>query len=155
MSNQLKTSDAVADRLAELERAATKGPWWRTDPPWGHCTTIHAGPSDDPHTATTYVADCYLPEDGDAELAKPNRPEADAEFIAEARNSLPGLLQDRATAARLLRAVERVRARRDHYAERFAESPSLFDHDMVEELGEVLAILDGEDETRKEAPDGE
>ncbi len=57
-------SDAKMAEIKARRSKITKLPWWRTDPPFGHSTTVHAGPSDDPHLATCYIADGHIPSDG-------------------------------------------------------------------------------------------
>lgn len=70
---------AALKRAEELQERATKGPWWRTDPPSGDGTAVHAGPSDDPHTADAWICMEPLTErTGDVH--------ANLAYIAEARN---------------------------------------------------------------------
>lgn len=83
--------DLLTDAEREIEERcarATAGPWWRTDPPWGQGTTVHAGPSDDPHAATCYIAD------GDimADSLVADKVVENMEFIAHARQDIPTLL---------------------------------------------------------------
>jgi hypothetical protein len=82
--------EKVLDLKAIKQRAeaATPAPWWRTDPPWGQGTTVHAGPSDDPHKAHCYIADGDVPAD---EMIA-SEVVYNMTFIAAARQDVPDLL---------------------------------------------------------------
>lgn len=97
-------ADVTEAKLAEWERlaeAATPGPWWVTGQPWGDETSVHAGPSDDPHTMTFPVCDFDLMSHqfGDAfdgtdsddipEMVAPNMA-----LIAAARQAVPALIAE-------------------------------------------------------------
>lgn len=90
---------------AAIEKA-TAGPWWRTDPPWGCGTTVHAGPSDDPHTAKCYIADGQMMLDTVTALEV----EQNMHLIAHAPEWLAALV---AEVKRLREAVEDLEHRRD------------------------------------------
>jgi hypothetical protein len=75
----------TAEQMAELQKKATKGPWWRTDPPWGRSDMVHAGPSDDPHTARAFICqDVPFAEQDRGETE--DRTAENMEFIAAARS---------------------------------------------------------------------
>lgn len=81
-------SDERLREIRERVNVASPAPWWRTDPPWGNGTTVHAGPTDDPHTARCYIADGDVPAD---EMIAPEVV-YNMTFIAAARDDVPALL---------------------------------------------------------------
>jgi hypothetical protein len=105
-------TDTEIAELERLEREATPGPWSRVDAPWrssGMPPWVVTGDGD-PHGAT---AICDLAIQMDGELGddggpQDSDPEADAAFIAAARNALPALLAE-------------VRAARDARAQGYRE----------------------------------
>lgn len=76
----------TTDEQLEICNRATPGPWWRTDPPWGEGTTVHAGPSDDPHCGE-YVCDSDFFGEEATEKCE------NMAFIALARTALPAALR--------------------------------------------------------------
>lgn len=90
------------ERCIELCSKATPGPWWRTDPPWGDGTSVHAGPSDDPHAATKVVCQFdsfdvqfdprYDGVDSD-KIVEFDRVTDDMAFIAHVREGYPAALR--------------------------------------------------------------
>lgn len=89
------TTDQLTAYLAAAKAAkgradkATPGPWWRTDPPWGMSDAVHAGPSDDPHTAKAHVciSATFIPIEVNEDIDEA----ADMGFIAAARTDIPTL----------------------------------------------------------------
>ena len=67
--------------LAVLRANATAGRWWRIDPPWGNGDTVHVGPTDDPHSARSYICTSVPWED---ECTEPSNVADDMAFIAAA-----------------------------------------------------------------------
>lgn len=101
------------EQLAEYERvteAATKGPWFVAGPPWNHGEPYVIAGSEDPHYGT-FIADLLsITEDPDG--PESNR-QANAEFIAAAREAMPELIREvmeshahRAALADRVRALE-------------------------------------------------
>jgi len=81
-ANETLDLDAIEARA----KAATPGPWFRVDPPWGDSNWVNAQ-FEDPHGGL-FIADCEAQEnDGESEGNAP----ADAEFIAHARTDVPAL----------------------------------------------------------------
>ena len=75
----------TAEQMVELQKKATKGPWWRTDPPWGRSDMVHAGPSDDPHMARAFICQDVPFEEQDWGETE-DRTAENMEFIAAARS---------------------------------------------------------------------
>lgn len=124
------------EKSLELCSKATPGPWWRTDPPWGDGTSVHAGPSDDPHTATKIVCEFdpfdvqFSPRyDGvdSGDIVEFDHVTDDMAFIADAREGYP----------EALRIIKRLRELLDH------DSLMLPDSTCVEVRR--LLSLDGKD----------
>lgn len=100
MQTDLRTALDAAAEFERLQSAATPGPWWRTDSPWGSSMSVHAGPSDDPHASLCLIADGDIIAD---ELIADEVCENMA-FIAHARSTtLPALIRE------LVAEVERLR----------------------------------------------
>ena len=57
MTIDLDAIELRAKQTKALQDAASEGPWWRTDPPWGDGQSVHSGPSDDPHSARLIVCE--------------------------------------------------------------------------------------------------
>lgn len=63
MSDLTARARKRAEELEAKRKLAYAETWWRTDPPWGNGNTIHAGPSDDPHAASCWIAEVPIGED--------------------------------------------------------------------------------------------
>lgn len=110
-------TNARLDELAAMEQAAYKGPWWRTDPPWGDGSAVHAGPSDDPHTAEIFVCtfdhfDQQFMRTFDGidvdDIPDACKSLANLEFIASARNEFAAMIEQCKEANRLREAIEQI-----------------------------------------------
>lgn len=121
------------EQSLQICAAATAGPWWRTDPPWGDGTSVHAGPSDDPHTAVKVVCEFdpfdvqfsprYDEVDSD-KIVEFDRVTDDMAFIAHAREGYPAALRRvQELESKLSKAVRYIAALRAY--------PASMGHDPV------------------------
>lgn len=95
-------------QLVAARAKATPGEWHRIDPPWGDSSMVHAGPSDDPHSATHYICESVYRDD---ECTEESHVAEDMAFIALAANLIPALADALASDADKNAEIERLQAR--------------------------------------------
>lgn len=82
MTINLAAIESRNEERRRLRDAATPGPWWRIDPPWGYGDTVHAGNTDDPHGARAFICTSVPMED---DLCESSNVSDDMALIAYAR----------------------------------------------------------------------
>ena len=82
MTINLAAIESRNEERRRLRDAATPGPWWRIDPPWGYGDTVHAGNTDDPHGASAFICTSVPMED---DLCESSNVSDDMALIAYAR----------------------------------------------------------------------